>query len=145
MTIITLCQGIHKLLSVLLLIFISYSRPNSSYFTSSIAVDWLRIHSVWIIRLIDEIILLSAIFLVRLVSYWGLYRADNRHWHQNDAFLEESHHPSPLFFVNHTTLTLLIPVNNVEISWGLKLSTTRLYISYPFSDKRSSPSLLWVN
>ena len=38
-----------------------------------------EIHWVWIIRLIDEIILLSAIFPLLLVSYWGCYRAENRH------------------------------------------------------------------
>ena len=36
-------------------------------------------HWVWIIRLIDEIILLSAIFSILLVPCWCYYWAENRH------------------------------------------------------------------
>jgi hypothetical protein len=41
-------------------------------FPLSIVVD-SKIHWVWIIRLIDEVILLSAIFSILLASCWGLY------------------------------------------------------------------------
>jgi hypothetical protein len=37
------------------------------------------LHWVSIFRLIDEIILLSAIFPILLVPCWGLYGADNSH------------------------------------------------------------------
>ena len=72
-------QGFHQLLFVLLVILspihvnfklFSSSFPQSRSTECSLGLDFSS-H--------DEIILLSAIFPILLISYWGYYGVDNRH------------------------------------------------------------------
>ena len=151
-------QGFHQLLFVVLLISISYSRPSSSYFPSSNKSRSTEYSLGWIFRLIDEKILLSSIFPILLVSYWvymgQITAIDAAMTHSLRVCLtiplpcSYSITP-PLLFVNHTTLTLPIRVNNAGIprkSVSSSLGFTFKILSTPgLSPSQNAPnsSILW--
>jgi hypothetical protein len=70
MTMITVFQSFYQLYFVLSMFIISYSRQ-VQVISPLQSRSRLSVHWVWIIRLIDEIILLSAILPILLASYWG--------------------------------------------------------------------------